>query len=192
MVNEEIVGGIRTALERGESLKRAMMTFFNAGYKREEIEEAAKLVNENPIESPKISQVNSNPKSNQGFFNKIFKEKIPERKIISSQPIVVPQAPINSPSQPAQQIVSNYGQKQSLIPPSIPNNQPAKQIVSNYGEPQISSQQPVSQPVQKVSSNNDKIIVIVLVALLVFLLGLLASIFLFKTEIINFFSNIVS
>jgi hypothetical protein len=187
MTNEEIVGGIRIALERGESLKRAMMTFFNAGYKKEEIEEAARFVNENPTEYPKTSSVVQVQK--KGLFGQTIKEKIPEKKIISSQPIVVPQAPIQSSSQPAQQIVSNYGEQLS-IPAN--NNPQVKQIISNYGE-----KQNLSQPVQKVSNyidgkSKDKIIVIILIALLIFLLGLLASIFLFKTEIINFFSNLVS
>jgi hypothetical protein len=44
MVNEEIVGGLISALSRGEPLEKAMMTFFNAGYKKEEIEGSAKEV----------------------------------------------------------------------------------------------------------------------------------------------------
>jgi hypothetical protein len=44
MINEEIVGGLVSALSRGEPLEKAMMTFFNAGYKKEEIEGSAKEV----------------------------------------------------------------------------------------------------------------------------------------------------
>jgi hypothetical protein len=44
MVNEEIVGGLVSALSRGESLEKAMMTFYNAGYNKEEIEDSAKEV----------------------------------------------------------------------------------------------------------------------------------------------------
>jgi hypothetical protein len=44
MVNEEIIGGLVSALSRGEPLQKAMMTFYNAGYKKEDIEEAAKTV----------------------------------------------------------------------------------------------------------------------------------------------------
>jgi hypothetical protein len=44
MVNEEIIGGLISALSRGEPLQQAMMTFYNAGYKKEDIEEAAKTV----------------------------------------------------------------------------------------------------------------------------------------------------
>jgi len=42
MVNFDILGGLKSALERGDSLEKAMRTLFNASYKREEIEEAAK------------------------------------------------------------------------------------------------------------------------------------------------------
>jgi hypothetical protein len=44
MANEEIMGGLISALSRGESLENAMMTFYNAGYKKEEIEDSAKEV----------------------------------------------------------------------------------------------------------------------------------------------------
>ena len=42
MVNEAIFSGLISALSRGESLKNAMFTFYNAGYGRKEIEEAAR------------------------------------------------------------------------------------------------------------------------------------------------------
>lgn len=44
MINEEIIGGLVSALSRGQSLESAMMTFYNAGYNKEEIEDSAKEV----------------------------------------------------------------------------------------------------------------------------------------------------
>lgn len=41
LVREDILGGLKSATERGESLEKAMKTFHNAGYKKEDIEEAA-------------------------------------------------------------------------------------------------------------------------------------------------------
>jgi len=41
MVNQTIVQGLMQAVSRGESLHQAMMSFFNAGYAKQEIEEAA-------------------------------------------------------------------------------------------------------------------------------------------------------
>ena len=39
-----IVEGIKQAMLRGASLKQAMMTFFNAGYAKEDIEAAARVI----------------------------------------------------------------------------------------------------------------------------------------------------
>src|SRR3989344_7659558 len=47
MANQDIVNGLRQALARGESLKQAMITFYNAGYKKEEIEDAAREIQGN-------------------------------------------------------------------------------------------------------------------------------------------------
>lgn len=44
MVNEEIIGGLLSALSRGESLQKGMMSFYNAGYKKEEIEDSAREI----------------------------------------------------------------------------------------------------------------------------------------------------
>jgi len=40
-MRQDILGALQSALIRGETLKRAMMTLYNAGYKKNEIEEAA-------------------------------------------------------------------------------------------------------------------------------------------------------
>ena len=42
MVDIILFEGLKEALERGDSLQRAMMSFYNAGYSREAIEEAAR------------------------------------------------------------------------------------------------------------------------------------------------------
>lgn len=44
MVNEEIIGGLVSALSRGDSLQKGMMSFYNAGYNKDEIEDAAREV----------------------------------------------------------------------------------------------------------------------------------------------------
>lgn len=60
MAREELVQGIRQALTKGESLRDAMMSFLNAGYLKEDIEDAARIVQsdgtnyvEKKIELPK-------------------------------------------------------------------------------------------------------------------------------------------
>lgn len=41
MVDEEIVAGLRNAVERGESVEQAKQSFFNAGYPENDVNEAA-------------------------------------------------------------------------------------------------------------------------------------------------------
>ena len=156
MLNEEILGGLKSAIDRGESLQKAMMTFYNAGYKKEEIEEAARFLNEHPIEQPQVSASVPSAKPKSELFSK-------KQEPIPSTPISVPQAPIE-PAHPVQQVVSNYGASQQ--PQQI-------QPVSGYEK---------KEP-------KDRVIVVILITILVFLLGLLASIFIFKQEIVNFFAN---
>lgn len=59
MVNEEILGGLKSSVARGESLLKAMISFYNAGYKKDEIEEAAHALKSAPpaaILSPQVPQ----------------------------------------------------------------------------------------------------------------------------------------
>jgi len=62
MPNQEILGGLRHSLNRGESLEKAMLSFYNAGYKKEEIEEAARFVQSGGIPISTPVQLNPQPK----------------------------------------------------------------------------------------------------------------------------------
>ena len=44
-MKEEIIGGLRNALERSETIEKAMQTFINAGYSAAEVREAAGVIN---------------------------------------------------------------------------------------------------------------------------------------------------
>jgi tetrahydromethanopterin S-methyltransferase subunit A len=78
LTSQEILGGLRSAIERGELLKEAMMTFYRAGYDKNEIEEAARVylemnkdVEKNPLKkSPE-------EKEKKGEVKKEEKETIP-------------------------------------------------------------------------------------------------------------------
>ena len=71
MVNESILGGLRTAIEHKSSLKQAMQSFYNAGYNKEEIEEAAKIIfqeqqnmpQQKPVQNSNQTQENTKKKS---------------------------------------------------------------------------------------------------------------------------------
>ncbi len=110
MVREDILGGLKTALQRGESLKQAMLTFFNAGYTKEEIEEAARA-----LETGKISPAQQTPPA-----------------------LFVPQEVASRTGRtaaPSIQKVSGYGEKPAKVMPVI--QKPVvmtPQKVSGYGE----------------------------------------------------------
>ena len=63
-MDEEILEGLRSATARGEPLLQAMMTFYNAGYGKPEIEEAAQILQQQnagmpitPPQTPVAQQV---------------------------------------------------------------------------------------------------------------------------------------
>jgi hypothetical protein len=148
MVNPDLVGGLKSALERGESLKQGMLSLFNSGYKREEIEDAARNLDSFPtmgIAQPKNSTpINPLPQTPAVVEKKEDKKQKPE--------------PVKVQPYPQLQVA------------------PQVQKVSYY---------PAAPP-------NDKAIITVLTVILVFLLSTLATIFIFKNELINFFSNMLS
>ena len=70
MAKEEILAGLKNAIDRGESLERAMKSFANAGYNTRDIQEAANQIqlghiqnNNNNLNSPNNNINNSNNQS---------------------------------------------------------------------------------------------------------------------------------
>lgn len=121
MVRQDIIGGLKLALSKGETIKQAMMSFHNAGYKKEEIESAAKELQ-------------------------------------------------TQQSQPLKQIKQNPKQK------SVKISKKSTQGVSSYG--------------QEPKKFKGKLITFLLIFILLFLLGVLAAVFLFKEELVEFFSKL--
>ncbi len=175
MVNEEVLGGLISGLERGESLKKAMVTLFNAGYKKEEIEEAAAMANQlgikqkiiplkvipekmNPEDKgeTKIDGINASQVNPQTFGAAI---KTPEA-IKAQQPSFEPR------------LTPTSTKRQSENAPKL-NSSKSVQKVSNYTD----------------KSSKEKMMIFLLIALLVFLVGVLVAIFMFREELINFFSS---
>lgn len=121
---EEIADGLKYAVSKGEPLEKAMMSFFNAGYPKQEIEQAARSLN-----------------------------------------LIQTQAAPGQP-QPTQQ----GGQQPQ-------GQQGPVQRVSSYG---------------KKPSQSGKAITMILGFVLILLLGILVSVFLFRQEISDFLTNILS
>jgi hypothetical protein len=88
MINETIFNGLIEALARGESLQNAMFSFFNAGYGKQEIEEAAKeLFRQTGGQAEKMI----NPKKPLQPEKPVLSEEEAEKK--SAQPTENPRVP---------------------------------------------------------------------------------------------------
>ncbi|MEK6833820.1 MAG: hypothetical protein AABY32_07290 [Nanoarchaeota archaeon] len=214
MVNEEIVGGLISALSRGEPLQKAMMTFYNAGYKKEEIEESARAVYsqvgaqtaktgyiQNTIKTiaSKVGLVKKDSQrisSNQEIIQKPSQEKMFDTKTLTKDKEKSPQKISAYGEDNYRGTYQNAEQITSKIERAIRDlkqiNFPSKIEVINKN---ITSNPPTI--VQKVSDYREgppkqinKVITYLLVFLLILLLGVLAAVFFFKDELIKMFNNL--
>lgn len=169
MVREDILGGLRSALNRGESIKQAALSFLNAGYKQEEIDEAARTLEAERVQQP-VQQLPTQPGQVQ--------QPQPQPTTQVQQPKVV-------------QKVSAYGQPaqptpiQPVQPPPVQQpQQPIQQPI-----PPVSVLQRVSAYGQVPEKPKGKAVVFILVALLLILVGALVTVFFFKEEIMGLFNS---
>lgn len=108
MAKREIVEGLRAAVGKGEPLRRAMMSFFNAGYGKKDVEEAAREMQKpQPIFLPAAQP--------EAPGQPVQPKPLPQVQQPPSIQQPVPQTPqfrplTQSPVQ-AVQAVSGYGQK---------------------------------------------------------------------------------
>ncbi|MFB6246086.1 MAG: hypothetical protein ABEI74_00635 [Candidatus Pacearchaeota archaeon] len=80
MVNEEILGGLKSAIERDEKLTDAMNSFLNAGYKKPEIEEAARILKQEQGEQPQNAPENPEQQGPENTKKKTARKKSPTKK----------------------------------------------------------------------------------------------------------------
>lgn len=160
MVREDLLGGIKSAINRGESLKQAMFSLYNAGYKKQDIEEAAKAYQLEIFQQrtqPTYQAQPLTPAQPKTAFPPALKQPAP-----TSKPLMPSQ--ITRPMQPSQTTPPVF-QK-----PPIQANKPIQKI-SNYGYP---------------LDKKKKILFVVLLMVLVLLLGGIVCLFLFKESVLDF------
>lgn len=167
MVNQEIVEGLRTALGRGYSLEQAMMSFFNAGYKKEDIEEAARALYTHP----------SQPLSHPGKATPKEAKK-----------------PIGHKTKPMETHPQQHQTQQISKPKKLPQRAFQGAMQKNQEKEEG---KPVDQAVDKISKYEEKtkprgkMMTIILIIVLIALIGALAGIFLFREQLIDFFTGLL-
>ena len=184
MVNTEILEGLRHALERGNSLENAMLSFWNSGYKKEEIEEAARALVSHP------SQMMSHPDKEIPIDFKQPMQKLPPRKRLPTPADLVH---LQSAAMPAPAKTYQSAMPNKAMPMPMPMQKPAlvqqgAKPVSVQANPQ-EKKQLVSKYEEKKKKGGKLTIIFLIIVLLVFL-GMLAGIIIFKNELIQFFNTI--
>ena len=111
-MREDILGALKSALIRGETLKKAMMSLYNAGYKKNEIEETAAMLQQMTSQTY-VAQTNSTKQIQQSS------QKTSPQNIQSSpsktSPIIQQIPQLNYPNQASQYGSPNFGKSASKI-----------------------------------------------------------------------------
>ena len=158
MVREDIVRGLEGAMSKGETLEQAMYSFYNAGYNKSEVEEAARAL------SIHISQRESQIPTKLQLPNPV------EKKIVSPENLNIPIKTQNVPVAP----------KQTL--------QPVVQVQQKQITEKSEVVQDASAYVQKNKISTRTMMIAILSTMLAILFGALISIFVFRDAIIGFFN----
>lgn len=163
MIKPELVEGIRHAISKGESLKQAMMSFYRAGYKKEDVEDSAReyqrLYYFQQMQNPQQTNQSSQQFGQTTQTNKTSNQPQTQQPLSS--------LPSQSPMQNSIQQAPQYQQ--------MPQQNP--QQVSNYNS------------MQKPKRSFGKIMIILLVLFLIILLVGVGLLFFFKESIINYLAN---
>lgn len=159
LTNQEILGGLQAAVERGQTLKEAMMSFYQAGYKKAEIEDAAKAYLYLQRGAPELDIT----KRDDGYNPQQMDKAQEDAKTVQGKTTSVSEE-----------------LKKKEIPHLTNNSQETKtpQKVSDYS---------TTNPTGKARSHA---ITVILIVVLLSLLGILASVVLFKEELIGFFNGL--
>ena len=163
MVKEEIVEGLKVAMSKGDSLNKAMMSFFNSGYLKSDIEEAARQ-----LQAPQV--------------NHDLPISASSSKLYSPQPVADSRESEEDISEGASQVAKPQSSNPTPLVQAAQKFPPIQQI------PQTT--QKVSSYPGKPKGVSGRL-VFVLSIILVILVGLLIGIFLFRDKITTFFSGIM-
>ncbi len=200
MSKEDIIGGLKIALSKGQKLSDAMQSFYNAGYKKEDIETAARELSEgietaNSQQSPQnpLSQTSQNSLQKATPSNNFIKPQVPEQKQKTSlepPPKAPSQIPSSSPSPKTsslsyEELKMHIKKKDNVevqeevkpklnLPVYVPPQPVVKQFVSNYGGGSEKSVDGVT---------------ILLIIVLILLIGVLAGVFFFRDQLVEFLNR---
>jgi len=184
-MKEEILTGLRNAMERGSSLEEAAKSLTNAGYSEIEVKEASSslTLGATSITSPQKEQ--EKPKERSFFFKHKEKPKPEDKK----------QFPTNQNNK-QEQLVSKEQNMNSWEPVSENNDEgTGSELMAeeNNKLPEIDQAQQAKihqiAKMHKQHSNLGKVF-LVLIPILLILIGGIIAMLIFKDRVIDFIKNI--
>ncbi len=216
MVNEDIITSLKNAIERGESLERAMTIAINTGYNQREVEEAAKFVGGGVIGIEKISQeqmlampnqkkifpnlfaqnkTRTIPTKNENIISNAIQPHVPQKKQLFTPyqaDFYARKAPqTQKPTLLSSSAAPSVAKPQQQVRP-LPETQSAQQIKQDIRQDiSVSEPQRIEPPTPiKFSSRKQNYTKeIILLIILLILIGILIVTFKFRDQIVGFFSG---
>lgn len=215
VARDDIVGGLREALQRGETIEKAMATFYRAGYRRQDIEDSARALYSSGVSTKPVQVAKPIPKKIVAQPVKKTKPIIPKAVAPAIKNPVQTNKIANSKSTIEQigtysknlQKVSSYGDNDKVQKgiqaainelKSIQKGEENKKHLmfkkKDAGASLIKSKKEGAKK-QEISNYDSapkkkKWPIVLLIALLVILFGALIAVIVFKPEIIDFFNSL--
>ncbi len=180
MAKEDIIRGLEGAMSKGETLENAMYSFYNAGYKKEDVEAAATALSTHLSQQESLIPNVPLPK----------KIEVPRKPIEIRHPANLPKPveikqPIPLPKPVAKPVV-----KPAPIEIKKPTLQPIKEAQQKPTIPQKSKvAQNVSRYEVSGGINTRTIMIIIIAVLLANLLAALIVLIVFRQSLLEFFNN---
>jgi len=216
LTNQEILGGLKAALDRGQSLKQAMMSFYQAGYKKEEIEDAARaylylqkgnseaqILKKNHLNESSKKEINKDEKEYNIKAGYASEEKDNKNKEVKKGLFGIKKKENVKPGYASEEKDNkNKEVKKGLFGIKKKDEKQFSGIDKTKAPSSMEKKEPEEKKkiVQKISSYESqknegeklksKALTTVLVVILVVLIIILGLIFLFKAEIVNFINGL--
>ncbi len=186
MSKEDIVEGLRLALARGEPLQKAMMSFYNSGYLKQDIESAARELQNPPLLSSSYSKPlspPSSPSSPQPSSQMLKPVSAPPKPFVSTSPA---QSQVKPIAEAKLMPIENKSEETFDVPsPQTPFVEDKSETANREINPQKVSSYGAEKP-----SKLGTALIFALVFFLLVLVGALIGTFLFKEELTVFFSKL--
>ena len=175
MTNQEIITGLKNAIQHGESLQQAMQVMINSGYNPIEVQEASKYVGSGVLnmQQQKPEEQLIMPEKKQGFFSKLFRRKQKQTPI--------QQTSFNQESREIKQAISSKEKVQQKLKPL---QSPTPYLSSQP----IQQKNTLTKELKKIKpSRQGHLKEIILLIILLILIGILTTTIIFKDKILGWF-----